>query len=154
MKKRKTERRVHLEIEEGALPAEAYTHRLPAGQRHRTPGGVEIEIAPEAVEILGLPGRLISASKTRYHEKHPDHHEVYFNGCLFDEAGVERWFGDIDLTLEREKLERLAGRIGTIYLTPESAYRWEGLVDHENDERVLCFLGASKKEAGPSEGRE
>lgn len=134
-----------VEFEDGDLPPEAYTHRLPVGEEHRTRRGVRIEIAPEAVELLGHHGRLLSPSKSAYREAHGDN-DVYFNACIFDRSGLQRWFGDVDVTLERDKLEHLAGRIGSIYLTPEKPYRFQGLVDHEEDERVLRFEGGGSSE--------
>jgi len=120
------------------LPPMAYTHRLGVGQRAVTSRGVEIEVERAAVEILGDHGRLLSMSKTWYEREHPGH-TVYFNACIFSVDATEIWFGDLNLTLEADKLEELAARIGPIYVTPEQPYRFRGLVDVEDDERVVRF---------------
>ena len=57
-----------------------------------------------------LTGRMISASKSSYREKHPEH-KVYFNANVFVN-GAKVWFGDLDLTLDREKLQKIADEAG------------------------------------------
>lgn len=116
------------ERREGEPPAVFWSHRLAVGQEAFADrrGRVRIKIAPEAVEILGAHGRLISESKTAYKDAHPGHH-VLFNACVFDEGGTVIWFGDLDFTLDGERLQQLADRLWrTIHVTPES-YRREGL---------------------------
>lgn len=124
-----------VELEEGDVPDSAMTHKLPVGRKSKEPlrGKVTIEVSEIAVEILGHHGRMISGSKSAYCDAHPNH-TVLFNACLFAGDGREVWFGDIDLTLERGKLEALAERIGTLYLTPERPYRWHGFDPAEDAE--------------------
>lgn len=135
MKKRETDQGIHIELEEGDLPASFYTHRLPIGQVWRGRGSkVVIQIEEAAVEILGEHGRLLSMSKSAYADQYPDH-TVYYNACVFDgrRLGLRKtrarqiWFGDLDLTLEAGKLQELADRVGSIVVTPEMPYRFQGL---------------------------
>lgn len=56
-------------------------------------------------------GRIISFSKSAYVEKFP-HNEVYFNANIFVLGEGKIWYGDIDLTMDREKLEKIASQSG------------------------------------------
>ena len=130
--------------EEGDLPPSAYTHRLSPGERTREPirGKIWIEISAAAVEILGQPGRLLSWSKSRYLDRHPDD-EVLFNACIFSGRGLMIWFGDLNLTSDGRKLQQMADRVRRpIYVTPERPYRTEGLPSFAKrrwDPRIRCY---------------
>jgi hypothetical protein len=114
----------------------------------RRDGKVIVNLSPRIEAVLGPPGRLLSGSKTAYSRAHPDH-EVLFNACAFAcEAGeeddaVEVWFGDIDLTLERDLVQRAADAVGVrLLLTPEQPFRFEGLaagLDSYTADRVRVF---------------
>lgn len=71
---------------------------------------------------LGHPGRIIAMSKSRYSRRSPKH-KVYFNGCIYVvERGrpVEVWWGDIDFTKDRKRLQAIANESGVgFYVTPE-----------------------------------
>jgi hypothetical protein len=140
VKEKRTDKWLFIELEEGDLPEEAMTHKLPVGesQRESTRGEVVLRIAAAAVEILGRHGRLISGSKSAYRRAYPDH-EVLFNACVFDEEGTQIWFGDVDLTMESGKVQQLADHVGTVYLTPEWPYRFEGLPADRADDRIRRF---------------
>lgn len=79
-------------------------------------------------ETLGGHGGMISLSKTRYREQHPDHVAVFnANVCL--EAG-KVWWGDLDLTLGEGKVAELATRISeTVYVLCEH----DGRFEHEDE---------------------
>ncbi len=63
-----------------------------------------------AREILGLPGKMIGASKSGYREMYPDH-IVVFNSNIF--MGKSKlWFGDIDITDSIDSLKELASSVG------------------------------------------
>jgi hypothetical protein len=47
----------------------------------------------KAAEILGMPGRMISASKSMYTASTPDA-IVVFNGNVVTESGAKIWYGD------------------------------------------------------------
>jgi hypothetical protein len=110
--------------------------RVPADRRikHLWPrdqlyddGGVLVRLESQIERVLGPAGCLISASKTDYRDRHPDH-EVVFNACLFTDDGVEIWFGDIDVTKDQARLQQVADLLGKrLVLTPEQPYRFKGL---------------------------
>lgn len=103
-------------------------------------GEMKIKLSSRLEEHLGHSGRLISGSKTSYVRAYPDH-DVMFNACLFDEYGVEVWFGDIDLTLEADRVQAAADEAGQrLVLTPEWPYRFEGPPDDlTGDDRIRVF---------------
>ena len=79
-----------------------------------------------AVEALGASGRMVDASKLDYSRRYPTH-IVVFNGNVCTEEG-KIWFGDIDVTLDKDKLEILADAIGKkIYVL----YEMDGRFDNE-----------------------
>ena len=111
------------------VPKKYFTHKFERDKSHKEPvrGIVDINIMSVAEEILGGAGRLISQSKSGYRNNHQDH-LVYFNACVFLEDGTEVWFGDLDLTLDTEKLHTLANKLGeTLAVTPEHPFRYDGL---------------------------
>lgn len=138
---------VGVELEPGDLAGEDYTHLLRIGEvgwsRNRK---VRICIAAEAVELFGDQGRLLGEDKREVVSARPDQ-EIYFNACIFDAKGTEIWFGDVCLPGDTQRLEKLAHRVGEIYLTPELPYRWEGLPKSPLlDHRIRRFAGP---DAGP-----
>lgn len=54
--------------------------------------------------------RMLSGSKSFYRSKYPSN-EVYFNANIFIEGIGKVWYGDIDLTLDSEKLQEVANQI-------------------------------------------
>jgi len=90
-----------------------------------------LETNPIAESILGMEGRMISNSKSDYAHNNPTH-VIMFNADLV--ANNEKiWWGDLDLTLDEEKLVKLAATLDTtlfLYhegefgrrLNPEPAY--------------------------------
>lgn len=58
-----------------------------------------------------LTGRLLAGSKSAYREKYPEN-EVYFNANVFNSRGEKIWYGDLDITLESESLDRIAEALG------------------------------------------
>lgn len=75
----------------------------------------------EAEEELGMPGAMLSGSKTA-----PEGETVYWNACVFDDDKATIWHGDLNLTRSNDKLQALANRVGTIHVTPEHPFRFEG----------------------------
>jgi hypothetical protein len=77
-----------------------------------------------ATDILGFPGRLISGSKSTYKSSYPEN-LVVFNSNLCTEKG-KIWYGDVDVTLDLEKLTEIAFKIQEkIYLLYEMDARFE-----------------------------
>jgi hypothetical protein len=74
--------------------------------------------------ILGHDGRMISPSKSSYREKFPENLVVFnANICTSKE---KIWYGDIDVTLDREKLKSLASEMGEeIFVLREMDGRFE-----------------------------
>lgn len=93
-----------------------------------------------AVDVLGMLGTMISGSKSYYLNQHPDH-TVFFNACVFNKDRQQIWYGDIDLTVSSDRLQQLANKIGTIYVTRETPFRWEGLQEDQTCEsdRIKVF---------------
>lgn len=93
------------------------------------------------IDVLGFPGQMLSGSKLAYSQAHPKH-TVFFNACVFDESGRQIWHGDLDITLTGDHLQELANKIGTIYVTPEHPYRFEGFEEgkkKDHDKRMITF---------------
>lgn len=87
-------------------------------------------------------GRLISYSKSGYMNKFPEN-EVYFNANIFVLGEGKIWYGDIDVTKEKEQLERIAKEIGNdLYIIREMDGRFENeeLCDSEIIKRAMCKI--------------
>jgi hypothetical protein len=83
------------------------------------------------IEKLGLPGRMISGSKSGYRERYPSNLAI-FNANLCIESG-KIWFGDLDLSLEKEKLVEISSEMGeTVYVL----YEMDGRFEHEDSPRL------------------
>jgi len=80
-------------------------------------------------------GRMVSSSKSGYMNRFPDHN-VVFNSRIYDTKTYEKekngkikdffegqkieiWYGDLDLTIDTEKLKQIAKKIGTFVITSE-----------------------------------
>ena len=78
-----------------------------------------------AQDIFGHCGRLLSQSKSAYWGKHPTH-TVVFNSNLCTKKLGKIWFGDIDVTLEKDKIDTLAKRLDAkVYVLYEMDARFE-----------------------------
>ena len=89
-----------------------------------------------------LSGRIISFSKSGYREEFPDN-EVYFNSNIFVLGEGKIWYGDIDVTKEKEQLENVAREIGKdLYILREMDGRFgnEELKDSEIITRAMCKI--------------
>lgn len=87
-------------------------------------------------------GRMISASKSSYREKYPDN-EVYFNANIFVLGEGKVWWGDLDVTLDRESLESIARDLGKdLFILREMDGRFENenLKDSEIISRSICKI--------------
>jgi len=76
----------------------------------------------EIFEKHGLyPGRIISAYK-----ESPEGHVVVFNGNVVTEKAGKIWFGDLNITLEFDKLKEIADEISEdLYIVREQDARFE-----------------------------
>jgi hypothetical protein len=69
--------------------------------------------------------------------------EVYFNSNIFVLGEGKIWYGDIDVTKERDKLENIAKEIGKdLYILREMDGRFgnENLGDSEIIKRCICKI--------------
>ena len=77
-----------------------------------------------AEKHLGFPGRMLSGSKSAYSNKYPNN-VVAFNGNLIAN-GAKIWYGDIDVTLEKDKIDALGRDLKTsVYVLREHDARFE-----------------------------
>lgn len=75
-----------------------------------------------------IMGRMISGSKSLYREKYPDH-KVCFNANVVAKSYGKVWYGDLDLTVDREKLQEVANELhDTLYVL----YEMDGRFENEN----------------------
>lgn len=89
----------------------------------------------QATEILGMPGRLVSASKSGYSTQYPNN-VVVFNSNVCTKNG-KIWFGDIDVTKDEAKLKELAEALGErIYVIREMDGRFENEAKPKLDNAV------------------
>jgi len=58
--------------------------------------------------------RMISSSKSFYHEKHPNN-VVFFNANIIDKKLGKIWHGDLDLSKDAQKLIDIAKELKTIF---------------------------------------
>jgi hypothetical protein len=103
----------------------------------------KIEIMESIFENEKLfSGRMISHSKSGYLDRFPDN-EVYFNANIFVLGEGKIWYGDIDVTKEKEQLENVARKIGKdLYILREMDGRFgnEELKDSEIITRAMCKI--------------
>ena len=102
---------------------------------HLTGDPISSEYEPKkltqiAEGILGHCARLVSGSKSLYRSNHPDH-VVIFNANVFTKEDGKIWYGDIDLTLDEQRLKRLGYELEKeVFLLQEMEGRFE------NEEKV------------------
>jgi hypothetical protein len=80
-------------------------------------------------------GRMIAYSKSTYRKMHPDN-RVLFNANIFVLGEGKIWWGDLDITRDREALEKISQTIGKkLYVLQELDGRFEN--DNASDVHVL-----------------
>jgi hypothetical protein len=72
-----------------------------------------VPVEKALLATVGPSGRMISYSKSRYREAHPEHVAV-FNANICLGPGRKVWHGDLDVTKDEPLLHDLARRTGTI----------------------------------------
>ena len=92
--------------------------------------------------ILGFEGKMISFSKSGYRQENPENLVIYnANIIQKTEKGYEKiWYGDIDITLEYEKLIRISECLDTEIFV---LYEMDARFDRESDPNVLNFVVSS-----------
>lgn len=80
----------------------------------------------EVFQHYGLNmGRMISGSKSGYSEKHPNN-LIVFNGNIIIEKHGKIWYGDLDVTLDQDKLQAVANELcRDLYILREHDARFE-----------------------------
>jgi hypothetical protein len=90
-----------------------------------------------ADEILGPCGRLLSASKSGYRKRHPNNN-VIFNANIGTD--VKLWYGDIDLTIESDRIQNLANFLGKrVYVLYEMDWRFKNETNPNLKDAVAVF---------------
>jgi hypothetical protein len=80
-----------------------------------------------------ISGRMISYSKSTYRDRFPEN-EVYFNANIFVEGEGKVFYGDLDITKDRETLKQIASSIGKdLYVLSEMDGRFENESLSEKD---------------------
>lgn len=74
-------------------------------------------------KILGMMGRMVGGSKSIYSYDNPKN-VIVFNANIATEKDGKVWYGDLDLTLDHEKLVSLNKKIGKFYVFYESDLRF------------------------------
>jgi hypothetical protein len=77
-------------------------------------------------------GRMISGSKSGYWERHKEN-LIVFNANIVTEKSGKVWFGDLDVTLDFDKLKDAANELGEdLYILRESDARFGSEKDPVN----------------------
>ena len=72
-----------------------------------------------------MMGRMISGSKSGYYNQHPEN-LIVFNANIIIESRGKIWHGDLDVTLDYEKLEKVAEALEEpLYILREMDARFE-----------------------------
>ena len=97
------------------------------------------DILSPAVNQLGFPGKMISASTSGYMERNPGC-LVLFNSNVCTEKG-KIWWGDLDVTKTKDSLSELAKETGeTIYVLFEMDGRFENEKEPKINRAPIKFL--------------
>lgn len=92
----------------------------------------------KAIQLLGWNGRMISGSKSGYSNRNPKNIAVFnANIVIMSSVPVKIWYGDLDITLDIDKLKELALETGqTLCVLREMDARFE----NENSPKVTNFI--------------
>lgn len=89
--------------------------------------------------LLGQMGRCISYSKLGYTRQYP-HNLVVFNANVCTKNQKKIWYGDLDITKDREKLRELAGALGEdVYVLREMDARFDNQDNPQFEAAVAVF---------------
>jgi hypothetical protein len=85
------------------------------------------KITKQIEEVLGICGKLLSYSKSRYRKDNPKD-IILFNSNIFieiDSIPRKVWFGDLNVTKQKEQLQELSKKLNTkLYCLYEYDGRW------------------------------
>jgi len=105
-----------------------------------------IEITQIIERVLGYSGRMISGSKSGYRKVYPENVPVFNANIVIEDGGkyVKVWHGDVDLTIDAEKLLKASEKTGKkLYVL----YEMDARFDREDDpaiERHIASYEASQ----------
>ena len=86
-------------------------------------------------DILGEKGTVITFNKSKYRRSHPNNIIVFNSNVIIDNK--KYWFGDIDVTLSKDKLVELSKDLDdTIYIL----YEKDGRYEHENNPNIDNYV--------------
>lgn len=101
---------------------------------------MEKNIKDLLTEKIGLSGHMISASKSSYRNRFPDH-LVVFNSNICTKEDGKVWYGDIDVSLSRDLLGEISISTGkVIYVLYEMDARFENEGSPLFNEAPVKFL--------------
>lgn len=89
-----------------------------------------------------INGKILSIHKSDYKREYPNN-EIYFNANIFVLGEGKVWYGDIDVTREKEKLETIAKEINQdLFILREMDGRFENekLNDSEIISKAVCKI--------------
>lgn len=112
--------------------------KYPSDYKHK-------ETAPEyfCEKILGFMGRMVGGSKSIYSYDNPKN-VIVFNANIATEKDGKIWHGDLDLTLDHEKLLSLNKKIGKFYVFYESDLRFGKEHEKIDFSNAVCFYESEK----------
>ena len=90
-----------------------------------------------------LPGRMIHPSKGTYRSLHPNN-LVIFNANVIIESHGKIWYGDLDITKDRDELDKISLDLGEpLYILREMDARFENenLSIEEFKNRAVIKIG-------------
>lgn len=87
------------------------------------------------IKHLGFPGAMISGSKSGYISRYPKNLAIFnANVCV----GLNKvWFGDLDITLSKNKLIDLAKELNDVVFV---LYEMDGRFEHENEPLITNYV--------------
>jgi len=111
--------------------------------------------APEyfCEKTLGFMGRMVGGSKSIYSYDNPKN-VIVFNANIATEKEGKIWHGDLDLTLDHEKLVSLNKLIGKFYVFYESYLRFGKEHEKIDFSNAICFYESEKIQGLNSEHYE
>lgn len=100
-------------------------------------------------KTIGMPGRMISGSKSGYTSVYVDHIPVFNANLVIESAGEFKkiWHGDLDLTIDSTKLLKLSEKLGVqLYVLHEMDARFETEEKPRIEKYVASYNAASKNQ--------
>lgn len=95
---------------------------------------------------IGMPGRMISGSKSGYTSVYTDHVPVFNANLVIETAGQFQkiWHGDLDLTLDSTNLVKLSEKLGArLYVLREMDARFESESTPRMEKYVASYSATS-----------